>query len=192
MIQMKTLWLSGAVAAGLALSAAPALAQPASPATAEQLTVTGQYGPFGPQTLSQVVYYGDLDLTTKAGRDMLDHRIRTTADDLCRRLGQQPHVHAPPLRLSCAEQAVASAKQAEQMAFASARPRGAYAYAAPNEAAPVPPPAPPAPAAESYGANASYTTETVTNGPVPDTPANRARYGGPMSHAGRMTKPAGN
>ncbi|HEV2366045.1 MAG TPA: hypothetical protein VGS12_17815 [Caulobacteraceae bacterium] len=33
---------------------------------------------------------------------------------------------------------------------------------------------------------------TTTNGPVPDTPANRARYGGPMSRAGRLTAPAGN
>lgn len=32
----------------------------------------------------------------------------------------------------------------------------------------------------------------VTNGPVPDTPANRAKYGGPMSNAGRRTSPAGN
>ena len=32
----------------------------------------------------------------------------------------------------------------------------------------------------------------VTNGPVPDTQANRAKYGGPMSNAGRHTKPIGN
>jgi len=32
----------------------------------------------------------------------------------------------------------------------------------------------------------------VTNGPVPDTPANRAKYGGPKSHGGRATPPAGN
>jgi hypothetical protein len=31
----------------------------------------------------------------------------------------------------------------------------------------------------------------VTNGPVPDTAANRARYE-PLSHAGRATRPAGN
>lgn len=34
--------------------------------------------------------------------------------------------------------------------------------------------------------------QTVTNGPVPDTAANRAKYGGPMSRAGKMTRPAGN
>jgi len=31
----------------------------------------------------------------------------------------------------------------------------------------------------------------VTNGPVPDTPANRSRYGAPMSRAGKMTPPVG-
>jgi hypothetical protein len=35
-------------------------------------------------------------------------------------------------------------------------------------------------------------TALVTNGPVPDTVENRAKYGKPMSNAGRMTKPAGN
>jgi hypothetical protein len=32
----------------------------------------------------------------------------------------------------------------------------------------------------------------VTNGPVPDTPANRAKYGRPMSNAGKKTAPVGN
>jgi hypothetical protein len=32
----------------------------------------------------------------------------------------------------------------------------------------------------------------VTNGPVPDTPANRARFGKPLSHAGKKTAPTGN
>ncbi|MDB5448295.1 MAG: hypothetical protein JWQ97_3612, partial [Phenylobacterium sp.] len=35
------------------------------------------------------------------------------------------------------------------------------------------------------------TTETVTNGPVPDTPANRSAYGGPTSNGGRRTAPSG-
>ena len=38
----------------------------------------------------------------------------------------------------------------------------------------------------------SGNNTTVTNGPVPDTAANRAKYGKPMSHAGRRTAPAGN
>jgi len=39
---------------------------------------------------------------------------------------------------------------------------------------------------------AAGDNKTVTNGPVPDTPANRAKYGKPMSHGGRKTPPAGN
>ena len=49
-----------------------------------------------------------------------------------------------------------------------------------------------APSVESYGQPASATVETVTNGPVPDTAANRERYGEPMSNGGRRTSPAGN
>ena len=41
-------------------------------------------------------------------------------------------------------------------------------------------------------ANASYTTMTVTNGPVPDTAENRAKYGQPMSRAGKRTSARGN
>lgn len=41
-------------------------------------------------------------------------------------------------------------------------------------------------------ANASYTTMTVTNGPVPDTAENRAKYGQPMSNAGKRTAARGN
>ncbi|HWA61319.1 MAG TPA: hypothetical protein VG939_08085 [Caulobacteraceae bacterium] len=49
----------------------------------------------------------------------------------------------------------------------------------------------PTPPSEAYRLVASDPT-VVSNGPVPDTPQNRARYGGPMSHGGRMTAPAGN
>ena len=39
---------------------------------------------------------------------------------------------------------------------------------------------------------ATVTNTLVTNGPVADTPANRAKYGAPMSNAGKRTAPAGN
>ncbi|MDR3510048.1 MAG: hypothetical protein P4L73_00300 [Caulobacteraceae bacterium] len=39
------------------------------------------------------------------------------------------------------------------------------------------------------GANVQYVH--VASPPVPDTPENRAKYGAPMSHAGRRTKAAG-
>ncbi len=50
------------------------------------------------------------------------------------------------------------------------------------------------PSADAAASNTNATVQntTVTNGPVPDTPENRAKYGAPMSHAGKKTKPAGN
>lgn len=39
---------------------------------------------------------------------------------------------------------------------------------------------------------AAGDNKMVTNGPVPDTAANRAKYGRPMSNAGKRTAPAGN
>ena len=54
-----------------------------------------------------------------------------------------------------------------------------------------------APEAQATGtttmpSGATDTNVRVTNGPVPDTAENRAKYGSPMSHAGKRTKPAGN
>ena len=53
-----------------------------------------------------------------------------------------------------------------------------------------------APAAPSAGADvaatATFTNMTVTNGPVPDTAENRAKYGQPLSHAGKRTAARGN
>ena len=49
----------------------------------------------------------------------------------------------------------------------------------------------PTPAAQAGALTASDPT-VVSNGPVPDTKANRARYGKPLSAAGRATDPSGN
>lgn len=40
--------------------------------------------------------------------------------------------------------------------------------------------------------SATVTTTTVTNGPIADTPENRARYGQPLSRAGKAPKARGN
>ncbi len=72
---------------------------------------------------------------------------------------------------------------------------GAMTPSTPSSDASQPAMTPPtAPSADSSAANtnATVTEVTVTNGPVPDTPANRAKYGAPMSHAGKTSKPAGN
>lgn len=62
---------------------------------------------------------------------------------------------------------------------------------------PAPAPAPAAPPSRLYSsdynpATPATTVTTVTNGPVPDTPENRARFGGPMSRGGQKTVPVGN
>jgi hypothetical protein len=49
----------------------------------------------------------------------------------------------------------------------------------------------PTPAASAYTLKAG-DPNVISNPPVPDTPANRAQYGKPMSNAGRHTAPAGN
>jgi hypothetical protein len=55
-----------------------------------------------------------------------------------------------------------------------------------------------APAATTAGADVSttasstFTNMTVTNGPVPDTRENRAKYGQPLSRAGKRTAARGN
>lgn len=46
--------------------------------------------------------------------------------------------------------------------------------------------------ATSAGTAASFTTQMVTNGPVPDTAENRAKYGQPLSRAGKRTAARGN
>ena len=60
--------------------------------------------------------------------------------------------------------------------------------AATTDAAATNPVAPSAPAAGASPADAVV----VSNAPVPDTRANRAKYGRPLSHAGNLTDPAGN
>lgn len=49
-----------------------------------------------------------------------------------------------------------------------------------------------APAATDNAQAASVTTSTVTNGPVPDTAENRAKYGQPLSRAGKRSAARGN
>ena len=52
--------------------------------------------------------------------------------------------------------------------------------------------APAAGAPAERAPSAAAGTDVISNGPVPDTRANRAKYGQPLSHAGKMTKAAGN
>jgi len=75
-----------------------------------------------------------------------------------------------------------------------AAPSGAASdtSAAPAAGAPDASVAPAAEApAERTSAASAGDVDIVTNGPIPDTKANRAKYGAPLSNGGRMTKPTG-
>jgi hypothetical protein len=50
----------------------------------------------------------------------------------------------------------------------------------------------PPPATSPDGGQVIVRRNLVTNGPVPDTPANRDKYGHPLSRTGQQTPPAGN
>jgi UrcA family protein len=190
-MNFKTQLLAAVVAAGFATAAVPAFAQ-----DVEEITVVGSIGPDGtPTTLSRAVTISDLDLKSDAGVKEMRTRIRATARDLCRELGESPS--ASPLSPSlptCETAAVRTAMGQARMVVAQVRATPDYAFVEPDYA----------PAAESYAPPASaevsnlgvpaasYTSTTVTNGPVADTPENRARFGGPMSNGGRKTAPVGN
>jgi len=75
----------------------------------EDITVTGRYGrvPDSVQSLSQAVSYADLDLSTKAGKDELRHRVALTARYLCGRLGESDS--ASPVAPSCRDAALKDA-----------------------------------------------------------------------------------
>lgn len=187
-----SIWIGGVLAASVAAaSAGAALAQ----ATVGEVTVIGRYGEgLNARSLSAPVSYGDLDLTTGAGREALRQRVKLTARDLCRQLGEAD-LGGTAAQPSCEQDAVNSAAAQERIAFEQAVPR-AYAVnppMPPADDAAVGAAEPTAPAASNYGeqAAATVTTETVTNAPVRDTPENRALYGGPMSRGGQRTAPAG-
>jgi hypothetical protein len=63
--------------------------------------------------------------------------------------------------------------------------------AAPADQAP-PPAASTASGTETSAVVNGQTVQVITSQPVPDTRANRAQYGQPLSRAGRRTAPAGN
>lgn len=186
---IKTLLCAGAAVVGLSMGGS-ALAQTTEPSAIDEITVTGKFDA-SDEVSKGLVSYSDLDLTTKMGQDELVSRVGKTASDLCHKLGDsiadQPLTAMP----SCQKSAIASADDQVKMAIAMASSRGAPAPMAWSAPAPAPM-REAAPAATSYSAPVSYTTSTVTNGPVPDTKENRAKYGMPMSNAGKHTAAAGN
>jgi hypothetical protein len=91
---------------------------------------------------------------------------------------------------------VAAAQQAApepQSAPQASAPQSMAQAADPDQAAPAAGDATSVPdQVQTPDTGATASTRVMTNGPVPDTRANRARYGGPMSHAGKRSAPSGN
>lgn len=127
----KRRWLIAAAAA--LATAAPGFAQAGS----EEIIVTGRYGrvPDSVQSLSQTVGYADLDLSTKAGRDILRHRLRLTARFLCDKLGESD---SPGIVPSCREAAVKDALNRVGTIEANVAPRGTTWVAPPAWQPPYP------------------------------------------------------
>jgi len=108
--------------AGIALAtcAPSALAQ----TSAEDIIVTGRYGqmPDSVRTLSQSVSYADLDLSTRAGREILHRRVNLTARYLCEKLGESASSSGPAP--SCQDAAVKDAMSRAGTLEAGFAPRG--------------------------------------------------------------------
>ena len=184
---------SAALVAALGTASVPASSQ-----TVDELVVMGRVGPDGePRSLSQPVSFRDLDLRSSWGRDELSRRIKDTARSLCEQLGESGG--AVGVTPSCRDAAIRDAMVEARRAYAAADvgafdpPLAAVDQGVPASDVVAAEPLPPAATdAVSYGAEASVTTTTVSNGPVADTLENRSRYGAPLSNAGRRTAPAGN
>jgi UrcA family protein len=180
---MRYLALATLAAAAATLAGAPAFAQ-----TVEELTITGHSLKNQQLSKSRVVSFADLDLTRPADRQTLRMRVADTAGDVCEELNE-PGPTPGNLGRSCQEIAARNAFADVKVAVAAAR-GAAYADAAFAEGWATPSAGAYSTAA-SATAPATYTTTTVTNGPVADTPENRARYA-PLSRAGKRTAAKGN
>lgn len=194
-MRLKNTLNTRTLCAGLAVAGFAALSAPAIAQEVDEITVIGSFAPDGrPNSLSRVVNISDIDLRTDAGVSEVRSRVKATARDLCRELGELDR--GGGVVRPCEDKAVADAMSQARPIIQAARSGALYAAAEP-----APYIAPPGAAisveesatpASAEAPAVTYTTTTVTNGPVPDTPENRARFGGPMSNGGQRTAPAGN
>ena len=118
-----------ALSLGAVAAATPAAAQYAYTGTyVDEVVVPGFYRYRGdrPTTLSRVVSYRDLNLATYDGQQVLKMRIRATARDICRELGEG-RGNGGPLMRSCEDDAVRSARGQMRFAIARAQSRSYYA-----------------------------------------------------------------
>jgi UrcA family protein len=196
---MRHLTLSLATAAAVALAfTAPAVAQPPDPIL-DELTITAHSLHDQPQSITERVSFNDLNLASARDRSVLLERVNDKAGQICDRLNEPPP-SAGNLGHSCQEIAVRDAMSQVRQAYAQANsPADAGAASAPAsdaastttttaEAAATPASA----TVAAQQASVTFTDTVYTNGPIPDTPANRARFGGPMSRAGQHSAARGN
>ena len=90
----------------------------------EEIVVLGNFGtvPDNVRSLSQAVSYADLDLSTRAGKDEMRHRVSLTARFLCNKLGESDAGDA--VLPSCRDAAVRDAMNRLGKVEASFAPRG--------------------------------------------------------------------
>jgi UrcA family protein len=130
-MRAHTLTAVAALALGAAAAATPAAAQytyDSGHTTIDEIVATAPYRYRGdrPTSLSRAVSYRDLDLATYDGQQVLKMRIRATARDICRDLGEGRGNGGSLLR-SCEDDAVRSARGQMRMAVARAQARTYYA-----------------------------------------------------------------
>jgi UrcA family protein len=110
--------------------AAPAYSTPAydvaPPAYVEELVIPGPLAPDGrPARLSRVVSIRDLNLVMPQDREILRIRVRDTARDICRALGED--FIGSSIVPSCQDQAIRDARPQVKLAIDQAYARAAYA-----------------------------------------------------------------
>jgi UrcA family protein len=122
------------LALGALAFAAPAAAQSYVSATSidgpyvDEVIVPGpSYSHGRAGSLSRAVSIADLDLATYGGQQIMKMRVRDTARDLCRILGEGRGAGGSLLP-SCEDQAVRDARPQMRLAVKQAYARTAYAY----------------------------------------------------------------
>ena len=110
------LLLGGALAAAGLVAARPALS--ATP-TVEEVVVIGQIP--GAEKYSYPISYADLDLKTVSGQAALRHRVRVSAEYVCRKLADRDN--KPNTFGDCRRRAINDAEAASARAIAAAQTR---------------------------------------------------------------------
>jgi UrcA family protein len=129
-------WAFVSPASAQTVVAQPVVVQPVVVAPApEQIVIVGHYGrvPDNADSASQIIGYGDLDLSIPADRDILRHRISLTARYLCDKLGESDTGSG-----SCRDEATRDAMRRVGTIWEHFAPRGTAWVRPPAWVAPYP------------------------------------------------------